>query len=256
MESYSIKAIAKLLQSLSPEDKQILIQELQPNDYLREHIHSFSLTASEQIDLEINQNHYRLHRLSDQDYFVLSDYTIPIKADSLFFTVCYIPMYFREEKLELAKIYLSLQYLFGETSRCFDNYKSSFAFPLFTQILKQEGTYNYVIIVQDYKGMLDFSIRRCVEKLIEPHQSFYHEPYEQEFSLEDLRYFITYFYGYLLGRLKAIRNLKPAPFYRNIPSNNILYGYCEQEGFFELEYQEDGERDQILAKFAFSYQEK
>ena len=57
-----------------------------------------------------------------------------------------------------------------------------------------------IIVVRDYRGSIDFSIRRCVEEKIEPLQSVYHDPYEQEFSLEEIRYFVSYFCGYLLGR--------------------------------------------------------
>jgi len=212
------------------ENKQLLLQELQPNDYLRQHLQSFSSIPYLPIDLDLPQGRYCLYLLSDEDYFILSNYTIPIQASTGFFTAFYLQI----ETVELPKLYLSLKSFFGKSSRWFDDYKSSFAFPLFTEIIKPNATYNYIIIVKDYKGGLDFSIHRCVEEKIEPRQSVYHDPYEQEFSLEKIRYFISYFCGYLLGRLEILDQDQIMPFYYDIPSNHLFYGYSEQEGYFQF----------------------
>jgi len=247
MNSQLVKEIAQEIRNLSTEEKQLLLQELQPNEYLKQRLQSFSSIVYEPVDLELKQAHYRFYRLSDEDYFNLSSYTIPIKNDSGFFTAFYLNI----ETIELPKLYLSLKHLFGKSSRCFDDYKSSFAFPLFTEIIKPNATYNYLIVVRDYRGSIDFSIRRCVEEKIEPIQSVYHEPYEQEFSLEEIRYFVSYFCGYLLGRWKALDRDRVLPFYHEIQSNNLLYGYSEQEGYFHFEYEEDNQRSEILARLGF-----
>lgn len=247
MKSHVVKEIARQVKNLSIEEKQLLLRELQPNEYLKQRLQSFSPILYEAINLDLKQAHYSLYRLSNEDYFILSDYTIPIKAGSDFFTAFYLQI----EPIELPKLYLSLKYLFGESSRFFDNYKSSFAFPLFTEIVKTDAKYNYLIIINDYKGGIDFSIRRCLEEKIDPIQCFYHDPYEQEFSLEEIRYFISYFCGYLLGIWKIINQGEVMPFYHEISSNNLLYGYCTQEGYFQFEYEEDHQRNEILARLGF-----
>jgi hypothetical protein len=248
MNSQLVKEIAQEIRNLSTEEKQFLLQELQPNEYLKQRLQSFSSIVYEPVYLELKQAHYRFYRLSDEDYFNLSSYTIPIKNDSGLFTAFYLNI----ETIELPKLHLSLKHLFGKSSRCFDDYKSSFTFPLFTEIIKPNATYNYIIVVRDYRGSIDFSIRRCLEEKIEPIQSVYHEPYEQEFSLEEIRYFVSYFCGYLLGLWKVLDRDRVMPFYHEISSNNILYGYSEQEGYFEFEYsEEDDQRNEILARLGF-----
>ena len=247
MNSQLVKEIAQKIKNLSTEEKQFLLQELQPNDYLKQRLQSFSSIVYPAIDLDLKQAHYRLYRLSDEDYSILSNYTIPIQAHSGFFTAFYLQI----ETIELPKLYLSLKSLFGESSRLFDNYKSGFAFPLFTEIIKLDATYNYMIIVRDYRGGIDFSIRRCLAEKIEPLQSVYHDPYDQEFSLEEIRYFISYFCGYLLGLWKVLDRAQVLPFYHEIQSNHLLYGYSEQEGYFEFEYEEDNQRSEILARLGF-----
>ena len=143
MNSQLVKKIAQEIRNLSTEEKQFLLQELQPNEYLKQRLQSFSSIVYEALDLELKQAHYRFYRLSDEDYFNLSSYTIPIKNDSGFFTAFYLNI----ETIELPKLYLSLKHLFGKSSRCFDDYKSSFAFPLFTEIIKPNATYNYIAIL-------------------------------------------------------------------------------------------------------------
>jgi hypothetical protein len=247
MNSQLVKGIVQKIRNLSTEEKQLLLKELQLNEYLKQCLQSFSSIVYEALDLDLKQAHYRFYRLSDEDYFNLSSYTIPIKNDGRFFTAFNLKI----ETIELPKIYLSLKHLFGKSSRCFDDYKSSFTFPLFTEIIKPNATYNYIIVVRDYRGSIDFSIRRCVEEKIEPIQSVYHEPYEQEFSLEEIRYFVSYFCGYLLGLWKVLDRAQVVPFYHEIQSNNLLYGYSEQESYFHFEYEEDDQRSEILARLGF-----
>jgi len=129
------------------------------------------------------------------------------------------------------------------------SYKSGFAFPLFTEIFKQDQVYNYLITITDYRGGIDFLIRRCFEEKVK--RSVYHDPYENEFSPENIRYFISYFCGYLLGIWQVISKENLTPFYHDITANHIVYGYCEQEGCFEFEYGEDEERYTFLSNLGF-----
>ena len=60
---------------------------------------------------------------------------------------------------------------------------------------------------------------------------------EDEFSREEINYFIAYFYGYLEGRLEMLLEYgtPPDPFLHRVQSNLILYGFHEGR-FFEEDF--------------------
>ena len=62
------------------------------------------------------------------------------------------------------------------------------------------------------------------------------EPFEIEFSRQEINYFISYFYGYLEGYFHSIRLSMPSEqFFKRIDSNHILYGYKDEQ-YFEEQY--------------------
>ncbi len=63
------------------------------------------------------------------------------------------------------------------------------------------------------------------------------EPFEFEFSRQEINYFISCFYGYLEGCFPGIKLFIPSEqFFKKIDSNHILYGYKDDQ-YFEEQYQ-------------------
>ncbi len=97
-------------------------------------------------------------------------------------------------------MYLTLKHLAGESSRYLDDYKMAFSFPFAMDVIKGDQTYPYLLEVRNIRESLYFSLR----KLVDPDdnrlkEGFSHSPFEDEFSKEDIWFFMSYFYGYLLG---------------------------------------------------------
>ncbi|NES80165.1 MAG: hypothetical protein F6K10_00940 [Moorea sp. SIO2B7] len=64
------------------------------------------------------------------------------------------------------------------------------------------------------------------------------KPFEQEFSREEIDYFIVYLYSYLVGYFSAIDKPSNYEFFKHIDSNLILSGYTNRE-FWQKNYEED-----------------
>jgi hypothetical protein len=60
------------------------------------------------------------------------------------------------------------------------------------------------------------------------------EPFELEFSRQEINYFISYFSGYIEGHFHSRKSVIPSEqFFRTIGSNHIIYGYKDGKYFEE-----------------------
>ena len=63
------------------------------------------------------------------------------------------------------------------------------------------------------------------------------EPFELEFSRQEINYFLSYFHGYISGCFKVANLMTPAQsFLKRINSNLILYG-CRDGVYFEEQHE-------------------
>jgi len=74
----------------------------------------------------------------------------------------------------------------------------------------------------------------------------YREPFELEFSREEINQFICYFQGYLNGFFETIDQSSLSPFLKYIDSNLILYGYREGN-LFEEDFESEEDYQQAIA---------
>jgi hypothetical protein len=92
--------------------------------------------------------------------------------------------------------------------------------------------------IYDDRGTLYINFYRVLEAEVEGYDTqILREPFEIEFSCQEINYFISYFYGYLEGCFQSRRLLIPSEqFFKKIGSEYILYGY-KDEHYFEEKYQ-------------------
>jgi hypothetical protein len=181
------------------------------------------------LDLDTLQG--RLVRLDDADFFRLHRRSIAIEEDNSF--QLYLLYMYREGRLpSLPQSYLALVDLFGDSGHSFDNYKGSFSFPLALDVDKGGRTFAYLLEIGDYRGSLEFRLRKIVaedDERLPQHR--YHAPLPEELSREQINRLIVYLHGFLQGYWQSIRNRAHRPFRHAIPSNGILYGYCNGRCF-------------------------
>jgi hypothetical protein len=176
---------------------------------------------------------YKLWRLTDEEDYALRQSSIPIASDASF-NLYYLSR--QEDALNLAQFYVVLKHLFGESSSFFDDWKSSFYFPIFLQVKRKNGEFPYFMHIFNHRSTVEFNLFRYFESLAENDDRYvYHQPFESELSRPEINDFICYFYGYLQGRFEAIQNSYSQEFLKRVDSNLILFGYKEGQ-FFEEHY--------------------
>lgn len=194
------------------------------------------------IELELNDIEYQLWRLDDYEYTTLRKNSIPIKEDYMLYMQLYSPYRRSEDKLSLAKSFVILTWLLGESSDYYDDWKGSFYFPLLLVIKKETGNLFYLLKIYDHRGLLNYSLYKISDNELKDHKSdILHEPFESEFSRHEINSFWSYFYGYLIGLSQTMKLfISPLPFMKRIDSNHIVYGYKDNQ-YFEEQYNSEEE---------------
>ncbi|NER99054.1 MAG: hypothetical protein F6J86_35410 [Symploca sp. SIO1B1] len=196
---------------------------------------------------------YHLWRLTEDEYRQLRNSSLPIKIDSKLMLQLMLSERDNPERLSLPKALLSLEDNFGKSSDRFDEWKSSFSFPLLFRLDKPVGRFFYLLRIGDYRGALDFLLYRLLENGADGYDiRTYREPFELEFSRKEINEFICYVYGFLTGFALSTCNRPIEPFIRSIDSNHILYGYRDGE-FFEEQIDSQEEYQAAIKAFEEKY---
>ena len=188
------------------------------------------------VDLDPNDTLCRLIRLTSDDYIRLRRSSIPIKEDAGFYFALMYRLRRQDGELSLAQIYTVLTDLFGDSSNLYDDYKGSFAFPLFLHLQKQAQSYPYLLRIKDHKGSIEFNLYRIFDPNDRRYdRNVYHEPFEDEFGREEINYFTSYLYGFLKGYFNAVGGREVRFFFRKVPAIWAVYGWKDGH-FFEEQY--------------------
>ena len=96
-------------------------------------------------------------------------------------------------RLELGKIYAALRTFFGAgTAKPFNSYKMSFCFPFLLKIEKDgcREEFEYVLLVQDFKGWLEFPFYRIIDEKereeFKNELNYCHKPFNEELTREEM----------------------------------------------------------------------
>lgn len=190
------------------------------------------------IEFDIDDIHYRLTRLMDDEYVEYHRNSMPIEDNSFFEFMLITHLEEKGELLKFSEVYVALQQLCGRSSKIYDDWKSSFSFPFLFEIHKEENVFPYLLTIRNFRSSLEFKFRR----ILDPDDKQYdrdviHEPFEDEFSAEDIHKFLTFFHGYLEGYFSVIKKHYDTFFFKRVDSNLILFGYKNNE-FFEEQYED------------------
>jgi hypothetical protein len=176
---------------------------------------------------------FRLYRQTDMEWWNARKHSLAIAEDYGF----YIQMHLwhrSEEELNFAQLYLTLRHLSGESNRFLDDYKQAFSFPFAMEVIKAKKTYAYLLDVNNCRDSHYFTLRKMVEPDDpRPTKNTIQPPFEDEFGKEEIRYFISYFEGYLLGLWETLKPEQFQPFVRSVPAACIIFGFLNGKAFEE-----------------------
>ncbi|BBD62960.1 hypothetical protein NIES2109_58100 (plasmid) [Nostoc sp. HK-01] len=194
------------------------------------------------VKLENRGIKYQLWRLDDSEFRNLRFKSLPIRDDYMLYVHLDLLGRDDKDKLNLAQIFVTLTYLFGDSSNWIDDWKGTFSFPILLILEKLQGKFFYLLDIYDNRGTLYFIFYRILEADVEGYDTqILREPFELEFSRQEINHFISYFHGYLEGCFKSIKALLPSEnFFRKIGSNHIIYGYKDDD-YFEEHYESQEE---------------
>ncbi|MBA3923566.1 MAG: hypothetical protein H0X31_18475 [Nostocaceae cyanobacterium] len=205
------------------------------------------------INLKRGEPQFSLWRLTEEEYRQLRGNSLAIKEDGLFIIGLLLSERYKPERLTLPKALLTLEYLFGKSSDAFDDWKGSFTFPLLVSVQKTIGRFFYLMRIYDHRGSLCYPLYRLLEDGVDGYDvNVYHEPFENEFSRQEINELIAYLYGYLTGVSEWVCKPPIQPFLRRIDSNNIIYGYRDEE-FFEEDFDSQEEYNAAIQVFEETY---
>jgi hypothetical protein len=196
-----------------------------------------------------------LTRLDDGEYLKLRRSSIAIEDDNALLVQLLYPISPRPrqpEPLNFAEAQFVLEQFYGESSLHVDDYKGAFSFPFALDVIRGEQSFPYLFVFYNYGDSFAFALRRCIGRG-EKTDNIVHPPFENEFARKEINSFVAFFYGHLVGGLKALlaSGAQPTPFVHRVKSRLILCGYCDGR-FFETQYQRAEEYDEayrvLLAK--------
>lgn len=206
-----------------------------------------------ELELKRGETQFHLWRLTEDEFRQLRSTSLPIKDDNRFLLHLLLSDRNNPERLSLPKALVTMEYLFGKASDWFNKFKSSFSFPLLLVLKKTIGRFLYLLRIEDYRGALEFRFYCILANGVDGYDiNICREPFEAEFSREEINQLISYLYGYLAGAAKSLCKLPVQPFLRHIDASQILYGYKAGE-FFEEQIESVEQYEAAIQAFETAY---
>lgn len=190
---------------------------------------------------------FSLRRISDDEMHRLGRRATAVEDDSLFWLQWHCRRH-QPKRLTLPEFLVAMIRRFGPSGFAFDDYKSSFCFPLHLVTEKASGRGSYLLLVGDRKGGLDAPLLRLDGKrssAFAPIQPFV----EAEFARDDYRYVLNFLEGYLEGLQATLARVadKVPDFVQRVDAAFLLYGYRDGAPF-EQHFERERDYREALAR--------
>ena len=141
-------------------------------------------------------------------------------------------------------LYAALKTLFGESTTMYDDFKCSFGYPFLLKITKKHKKLKYIVNFTDIKGEISFLFRKI---LITPEElkkykdrDKLYRPFGDDFSKEEMVYFMKWFVFYLAGFMESFGKHYKEKFARSLNYVFAIYGFKDGR-FFMDEYETEDE---------------
>jgi hypothetical protein len=132
--------------------------------------------------------------------------------------------------LDLPKVFLAAQALFGRTSLHFDPDKGSFSFPLVLSATRDGLALRYFILLRDCRGSIEAPFHRLQNERRAPLLTQSQAPVEHELSRAEINDLTDCLIGFLRAHGDGLAVIAP-PFHRAVRSEFLVYGCRSGEPF-------------------------
>jgi len=203
------------------------------------------------VELQLNNIKYELWRLDDAEYRRLQANSIDIKNNFTLYQELYLSEPDNKANLNLSQLFITLTRLFGNSSNLFDSERGSFIFPILLIVKRSTGNFFYLMQIFDSRGWFDYLTYKLFENQADAYNNKMRvTAFDSEFSGQEIKDFLTYFYVYLIQLFHHAKSLAPSePFIRIIDSNFIIYGYYNNE-YFEEGYDDEESYQEAIQRFS------
>ena len=174
-----------------------------------------------------NTNEYYFHRINDEEYRKLRKISLPISYLQLYMFPFEIPHYLGRPNIEgIPELYAVLSYFFGEAGHKPNSKESSFSYKFHLRF----SSYEYLLRIIDISGRINFRFY----KIAEGEYNIRHDPFP-ELKIREMKKIWFWFMAFVKNSLEYMEdnNLLIKPFCRKIPVSNTIYGYKDNDFFFE-----------------------
>jgi len=141
----------------------------------------------------------------------------------------------------IAKFYAGLTCITGPSDELYDPWKGSYSFMFGIEVKKNDKVSKYCFHIYHCRSFIEFSVVQPVLKSDKRECGSYDKPNDTLFSNEDICDLVEGFYLYIMKRIEDTGYVPPI-FVKNADSNLLLFGYLENEYFFET-YEDVNEYD-------------
>ncbi|MBD2255501.1 hypothetical protein [Nostoc parmelioides] len=167
--------------------------------------------------------------MDDYEYRKLQKNSFFIKDEDSFYNNIYLSENKNQDIFNLVQSFITLTWLFGNSSDSFDSSKGSFSFPLLITINKTIGKFFYLLHIFDSKSWIYYRLYKVFEDEsdIPKIQS---KVFKSEFTHQEINNFFNYIHKYINESFKSLNSVTvPEPFLKAIDASLIIYGYYNNQ---------------------------
>ena len=187
------------------------------------------------MNVNLGSGNCRLSRLDDLRWRRLRRSALAIRTPELVADIWQAVARMRADRPQLASTYTVLRALFGESGRCFDDWKGAFSFPFEIEVSKGSVRFAYLLEVASWRGALEFRFARQLG-LAERgfNRSMCYPPFDPEFSAAEMANLVSFLCAFIDGTVDAFQRTRTLEdFALRVPSEKTLFGV--RKGVFFLE---------------------
>ena len=188
------------------------------------------------LTIAIDEMSCLVTRITAEAYFKKSRQSLPIAENYRHYWQLYRQLRTKAPTFDHPRLYTALRLLFGESSTAYDDYKSSFAYHFRLQLLRPERESIYLLNLTDIKGGLTFLFKKylptAAEQAAYPDKNKLYQPFSDDFSYEQMAYFMNWFTFYLVGYMQVVESWYDEPFRRSLAYGQMVYGFEDGRFFF------------------------
>jgi hypothetical protein len=193
--------------------------------------------ANRQVTVNIRDLACVVTPITAGTYYDLSQRSLPIFEDYWYYFILHHQLKHHAPDFDHPRLYAALKVLFGESTTAYDDYKCSFGYQFLLKITRRDRVSVYALNFTDIKGNISFIFRKVLTTSEElekyKDRNVLREPIEDDFSKDEMEFFMTWFMFYLVGFMESFEPNYNEAFARSQDYGWMIYGFRDNAFFLD-----------------------